>query len=119
MRGDLDEAEHRAALCRDSIAKSNRGRLELEAQDIERQLAESETGLKAATEAQAKAAAKQKEVEKLMKEGKDLAERQKKQAEKQLKQLTEQLEKHKQASENKMQVKIMFTFRIFNKWYQI
>lgn len=112
MRRELDEVSHRVGLCRESIANSNRGRLELENQDLERQLLEAEAGLKTHADTHTKAVAKQKELEALMKEGKAVAEREKKSAEKELKQLQQQLEKHKQATDAKIQVrgkKIIFS----------
>jgi len=105
LRREMDEVSHRTRLCRESIANSNRGRLELENQDLERQLAEAETSLKTQTELHSKAVDKQKELEALMKEGKAVAEREKKSAEKELKQLQQQLEKHKQATDAKIQVR--------------
>ncbi|XP_059484394.1 structural maintenance of chromosomes protein 2 [Neocloeon triangulifer] len=103
LRAELEEAQHSASLCRDSIAKSNRGRLELENQELETQLTEAEEKVKIARETLAKSLSKQKEVEALMKDSKNHAEKQKKQAEKELKELQKQLDKHKQSSEQKMQ----------------
>ncbi|CAB3364676.1 Hypothetical predicted protein [Cloeon dipterum] len=101
---DLEDAEHSASLCKDTISKSNRGRLELEYQDLNQQLTEAKSKLVSVQETRAKAMRKQKEVETLMKDSKSHAEKEKKNAEKELKRLQELLEKHKQATEKKMQV---------------
>jgi hypothetical protein len=117
LRRELDEVSHRTRLCRESIANSNRGRLELENQDLERQLTEAETSLKTQSELHSKAVAKQKELEALMKEGKAVAEREKKSAEKEFKQLQQQLEKHKQATDAKIQVRLHLYYYYFSRVY--